>query len=100
MRMKISLPLVHALAMISKLSSPNPKNKRHESLYWFGPPLWCNTLLQCSVVDCLVGWDEQVQGKNYLLRRGVLELDELECVWNGSDPRSVGAKSVAFYGGG
>ena len=43
--------------------------------------MWCNTLLQCSVVDCLVGLDEQVQGKNFLLRRGVLELDEL--VWLG-----------------
>ena len=20
-----------------------------EGLYWFGPPLWCNTLLQCVV---------------------------------------------------
>ncbi len=29
--------------------------------------MWCNTLLQCGVVDCLAGWDEQVQGKNYLL---------------------------------
>ena len=41
--------------------------------------MWCNTLLKCGVVDCLVGWDEQVEGENYLLRRGVLELGEL--VW-------------------
>ena len=26
-----------------------------QGLYWFGPPLWCNTLLQCGVVDCLLG---------------------------------------------
>ena len=26
-------------------------------LYWFRPPLWCNTLLQfVVVVDCLLGW--------------------------------------------
>ncbi len=43
--------------------------------------MWCNTLLQCGVVDCLAGWDEQVQGKNYLLRRGVLELGEFVRVW-------------------
>ena len=43
--------------------------------------MWCNTLLQCGVVDYLVGRDEQVQGKNYLLRRGVLELSELVRVW-------------------
>ena len=48
-------PLAHALTIISKLSSPNPKNKGHKSLYWFGPPMWCNTLLQCGVVDCLSG---------------------------------------------
>ena len=24
-------------------------------LYLFGPPMWCNTLLQCGVVDCLLG---------------------------------------------
>ena len=31
--------------------------KEHETLdlYWFGTPLWCNTLLQCGVVDCLMG---------------------------------------------
>ena len=53
----LSLPN-HALTLtvISKLSASNPQKERHKSLYWFGPPLWCNTLLQFGVVDCLVGW--------------------------------------------
>ena len=54
-RMKISLPYEPTLATISKPTSPNLKNKGHKDLYWFGPPLWCNTLLQCGVMDCLVG---------------------------------------------
>ena len=32
-----------------------------QDLYWFGPPLWCNTLLQC-VVWWIASWaddDEQ-----------------------------------------
>ena len=40
-----------------------------QGLYWFGPPLWCNTLLQC-VVWWIASWadDEQYRGKNSLLR--------------------------------
>ena len=40
----------------------------------------CSTLLQCGVVDCRIGWGEQVQGKNSLLRRGVLVPGELVSV--------------------
>ena len=38
------------------------------------------------VVDCLVGLDEQVQGKNYLLSTGVLELGELVYEDGQNDP--------------
>ena len=52
----LSLPN-HALTLTanSKPSSTNTKKERYESLYWFRPPMWCNTLLQCGVVDCLSG---------------------------------------------
>ena len=42
--------------------------------------MWCKTLL--SVVWWIASWaeDELVQGKNILLRRGVLELGELVSV--------------------
>ena len=36
-----------------------------QGLYWFGPPLWCNTLLQC-VVWWIAPWaddDEQYKGE-------------------------------------
>ena len=36
-----------------------------QGLYWFGPPLWCNTLLQC-VVRWIAPWaddDEQYKGE-------------------------------------
>ena len=35
-----------------------------QSLYWFRPPLWCNTLLQC-VVWWIASWagDEQYKGE-------------------------------------
>ena len=36
-----------------------------QGLYWFGPPLWCNTLLQC-VVWWIASWaddDEQYKGE-------------------------------------
>ena len=59
--------------------------------------MWCNTLLQFGVWIASWAGDEQLQGKNSLLRRGALVLGELVCGygWNGSDPRSD-----ASYGGG
>ena len=46
----------HALSRfaISRLAR-RTRNTRTQDLYWFGPPLWCNTLLHCVVVDCLLG---------------------------------------------
>ena len=36
------------LAMISRTNSTNSQHRKTRGLYWFGPPLWCNTLLQCG----------------------------------------------------
>ena len=52
------LPLPnHALTLtaISKDKLDELATQGTQDLYWFGPPLWCNTLLQCVVVDCLLG---------------------------------------------
>ena len=47
-------------------------------LYWFGPPLWCNTLLQC-VVWWIASWaDDDEQYKEEQPREGLfLGGDEL-----------------------
>ena len=49
-----------------------------QGLYWFGPPLWCNTLLQC-VVWWIASWaDDDEQYKETASRGSVLGLgDEL-----------------------
>ena len=40
-------------------------------LYWFGPPLWCNTLLQC-VVWLIASWaDDDEQYKEEQPREGL-----------------------------
>ena len=40
-------------------------------LYWFGPPLWCNTLLQC-VVWWIASWaDDDEQYKEEQPREGL-----------------------------
>ena len=42
-----------------------------EGLYWFGPPLWCNTLLQC-VVWWIASWaDDDEQYKEEQPREGL-----------------------------
>ena len=78
--MKISpIPLAHALTAISKLSTSNSQNKGH--MVYTGSGHRCGVIPYSSVVWWIASWteDEQVQGKNNLLRRGVLGLDEL--VW-------------------
>ena len=30
------------------MNSANSQHRWTQGLYWFGPPLWCNTLLQCG----------------------------------------------------
>ena len=42
-----------------------------QGLYWFGPPLWCNTLLQC-VVWWIASWaDDDEQYKEEQPRKGL-----------------------------
>src|SRR4051812_4680840 len=36
------------LAKISRTNSTNSQHRKTRGLYWFEPPLWCNTLLQCG----------------------------------------------------
>uniref|UniRef100_A0A453BJF4 Helitron helicase-like domain-containing protein n=1 Tax=Aegilops tauschii subsp. strangulata TaxID=200361 RepID=A0A453BJF4_AEGTS len=69
------LPLAHALTTISKLSTSNSQNKGH--MVFTGSGHRCGVIPYSSVAWWIASWaeDEQVQGKNRLLRRGVLELD-------------------------
>ena len=78
-RTKISPPLAHALTAISKLRALSSQNKGHR--VYTGSGHRCGVIPYSSVVWWIASWarDEQVQGKNNILRRGVLELGEL--VW-------------------
>ena len=61
------LPLALSLPAISRLSASNLQNKGTQDLYWFGPPLWCNTLLQCGGGLPLGLMKNSYKGKNSLL---------------------------------
>ena len=54
-RAEISTCPACLLAILLSLVRRAQQTQRHRDLYWFGPPLWCNTLIQCGVVDCLGG---------------------------------------------
>ena len=76
------LPLLNhalSLATISKASSTNSQHKGHK--IYTGSGHRCGVIPYSSVVWWIASWaeDEQLQGKNNLLRRGVLVLGEL--VW-------------------
>ena len=50
-----------------------------QGLYWFGPPLWCNTLLQC-VVWWIASWaDDDEQYKKEQPREGLLLAGAMNC---------------------
>ena len=50
-----------------------------QGLYWFGPPLWCNTLLQC-VVWWIASWaDDDEQYKEEQPREGLLLAGAMNC---------------------
>ena len=86
----LSLPN-HALSLtaISEPSSTNPQHKRHE--IYTGSGHRCGVIPYSNVVWWIASWaeDEQLQGKNSLLRSGALVLGKF--VWwpwrNGSGPR-------------
>ena len=42
-----------------------------QGLYWFGPPLWCNTLLQCAVCWIASWADDDEQYKEEQPREGL-----------------------------
>ena len=73
--------------MISQSSSTNPKNTGHK--IYAGSGHRCGVIPHSSVVWWIASWveDEQLQGKNSLLRRGVLVLGRLGVV---VDPPSYG----------
>ena len=48
-------------------------------LYWFGPPLWCNTLLQC-VVWWIASWaEDDEQYKEEQPREGLFLAGAMNC---------------------
>ena len=50
-----------------------------QGLYWFGPPLWCNTLLQC-LVWWIASWaDDDEQYKEEQPREGLLLAGAMNC---------------------
>ena len=50
-----------------------------QGLYWFGPPLWCNTLLQC-VVWWIASWaDDNEQYKEEQPREGLFLAGAMNC---------------------
>ena len=50
-----------------------------QGLYWFGPPLWCNTLLQC-VVWWIASWaDDDEQYKEEQPREGLFLAGAMNC---------------------
>ena len=44
--------------------------KETQDLYWFSPPFWCNTLLQC-VVWWIASWADDEQYKEEQPREGL-----------------------------
>jgi len=59
-----------------------------QDLYWFGPPLWCNTLLQCGGGGLPLGlMMHSTRGRTASWGWGVLVLGELvwvRCLWMSS----------------
>ena len=50
-----------------------------QGLYWFGPPLWCNTLLQCVVGGLPHGADDDEQYKEEQPREGLFLARAMNC---------------------
>ena len=48
-------------------------------LYWFGPPLWCNTLLQCVVGGLPLGAGDDEQYKEEQPREGLFLAGAMNC---------------------
>ena len=66
-----------------------------QGLYWIGPPLWCNTLLQCVVwwIASWAGDDEQY--KEEQPRDGLLLAGALNC-WEEFSHPSLSLSSIIY----
>ena len=56
-----------------------------QGLYWFGPPLWCNTLLQC-VVWWIASWADDEQYKEEQPHEGLFLAEGMNCQEEFSHP--------------
>ena len=66
-----------AASLGSKLSKELAQET--QGLYWFGPPLWCNTLLQC-VVWWITSWaDDDEQYEEEQPREGLFLAGAMNC---------------------
>ena len=54
-----------------------------QGLYWFGPPLWCNTLLQC-VVWWIASWAGDEQYNEEQPREGLFLAGATNCLGESS----------------
>ena len=79
MRAEISPPTyLHPSAMLGSKTKERTIQET-QGLYWFGPPLWCNTLLQC-VVWWIASWaDDGEQYKVEQPREGLFLAGAMNC---------------------
>ena len=79
MRAEISPPTyLHPSAMLGSKTKERTTQET-QGLYWFGPPLWCNTLLQC-VVWWIASWaDDDEQYKEEQPREGLFLAGAMNC---------------------
>ena len=67
-----------------------------QGLYWFGPPLWCNTLLQC-VVWWIASWaDDDEQYKEEQPREGLFLAGAMNC-WEEFSHRSLSLSLLSLF---
>ena len=79
MRAEISPPTyLHPSAMLGSKTMERTTQET-QGLYRFGPPLWCNTLLQC-VVWWIASWaDDDEQYKEEQPREGLFLARAMNC---------------------
>ena len=79
MRVKISSLPIHALALYDLADELDELTiQETQSLYWFGPPLRCNTLLQC-LVWWIASWADDEQYKGEQPREGLFLTGAMNC---------------------
>ena len=69
-----------------------------QGLYWFGPPLWCNTLLQC-VAWWIASWaDDDEQYKEEQPREGLFLAGAMNC-WEEFSHPSLSVPFLSLFCG-